>query len=64
MYMHLSGCHAPLSAPIQRQPASHSDLQMSRLCAVSPELDGLDKKSTPNKNGVLTLREQYKPAGG
>lgn len=63
MYVHLSGCHAPLSAPIQRQPASHSDLQMSRLCAVSPELDGLDKKSTPNKNGVLTLREQYKPEG-
>lgn len=63
MYVHLSGCHAPLSAPFQRQPASHSDLQMSRLCAVSPELDGLDKKSTPNKNGVLTLREQYKPEG-
>lgn len=40
-------------------PAWHSDLQMSRLCAVSPgrarrSTTGLDKKSTPNKNAVLT----------
>lgn len=30
---------------------------------MSPELDGLDKKSTPNKNGVLTLREQCEHQG-
>lgn len=54
----------PAVSPLPTTTASHSDLQMSRLCAVSPELDGLDKKSTPNKNGVLTLREQYKPEGG
>lgn len=53
----------PAVSPLPTTTASHSDLQMSRLCAVSPELDGLDKKSTPNKNGVLTLREQNKPEG-
>lgn len=53
----------PAVSPLPTSTASHSDLQMSRLCAVSPELDGLDKKSTPNKNGVLTLREQCEHQG-